>query len=277
MYSCNDAMQANPPQLHSNLLYIQRFRRQSRLVAEAAYFLTNLLSSVSFISNIDAKALSMDETEFERNMESARALLSEISTDLQDHTTVNDQNSAQLSRAEPFMTKDKALNAEFESKKEIADDKSLFNKVPSLSDLENQGASILLKEEDQVTEVFRECPYLFARVGDLTVSDVEDLLNNYKQLVFKYVCLSKGLGVSPTFHLPSNPPKHVQDVAENTVESSGSEPVGVDVNDRSEESADRTKDSSDRVSLSDEKTNESDLPHSEAIAPHVEANVESPN
>ena len=71
-YNCIDnIMQANPPQLHSNLLYIQRYRSQSRLVAEAAYFFTNMLSAESFISNIDAKALSMDETEFESNMETA--------------------------------------------------------------------------------------------------------------------------------------------------------------------------------------------------------------
>jgi hypothetical protein len=35
---------------------------------------------------------------------------------------------------------------------------------------------------------------VFSHVVDLTINDVEDLLNNYKQLVFKYVCLSKGLG-----------------------------------------------------------------------------------
>ena len=45
-YNCIDnIMQANPPQLPSNLLYIQRYRSQSRLVAEAAYFFTNMLSA----------------------------------------------------------------------------------------------------------------------------------------------------------------------------------------------------------------------------------------
>ncbi|KAF7816913.1 vacuolar protein sorting-associated protein 9A-like [Senna tora] len=261
-------IKANPPQLHLNLLYIQRFRRQSRLVAEAAYFFTNMLSSESFISNIDAKALSMDETEFKGNMESARVLLSGLSTDLQDHSTLTDPNSGQLARAEPFKPQNKALNdskdtalqatsseAKSENKKEITEDLSSINKVPSLSDLENKGASMLL-EENQVNEVFREYPYLFARVGDMTISDVEDLLNNYKQLVFNYVCLSKGLDVSPTFHLPSNPRSHVQNNAETTVEFS-------------EESADMTKDSSDRVALSEEKNNDSNLPQDETVAPQV--------
>ncbi|CAN1746114.1 Vacuolar protein sorting-associated protein 9A [Linum perenne] len=101
---------ANPPQFHSNLLYIQRYRRQSRLVGEASYCFTNMLSAESFISNIDAKSISMEETEYE--------------------------------------------------------------KVPSLPDIENKGAALLLKEDN-----------------------VEELLNSYKELVFKYVCVCKGLGV----------------------------------------------------------------------------------
>ncbi|KAL2926102.1 Vacuolar protein sorting-associated protein 9A [Bienertia sinuspersici] len=80
-------IKANPPQLHLNLQYIQRYRHQSRLVSETAYYFTNILSAVSFIANIDAQALSMDENEFERNMDSAQALLSGLTTDF--HTTTN--------------------------------------------------------------------------------------------------------------------------------------------------------------------------------------------
>ncbi|KAB2083063.1 hypothetical protein E1A91_A05G246400v1 [Gossypium mustelinum] len=40
---------------------------------------------------------------------------------------------------------------------------------------------------DQTRKVFRECPYMFVHFSDLKINDVEDL-NNYKQLVFKYVC-----------------------------------------------------------------------------------------
>ncbi|XP_065880402.1 vacuolar protein sorting-associated protein 9A-like isoform X2 [Euphorbia lathyris] len=69
-------IKANPPQLHSNLLYIQRYRGQSRLVGEASYFFTNMLSAECFISNINASSIALEETEFENNMESARALLS---------------------------------------------------------------------------------------------------------------------------------------------------------------------------------------------------------
>ena len=34
---------ANPPQLASNLLYIERFRMQSRMQSESAYFFTQLV------------------------------------------------------------------------------------------------------------------------------------------------------------------------------------------------------------------------------------------
>ncbi|KAK9270867.1 hypothetical protein L1049_026453 [Liquidambar formosana] len=203
-------LKANPPQLHSNLLYIQRYRRQSRLVAEAAYFFTNMLSAESFISNIDANALSMDETEFEKNMESARALLSSLSADMDGVPNQNDQNIGHAPRAEPLELKQQSLkdsavrpqSPEIKSgNKDVAcaKDQLSMTKIPSISDLENKGATMLMKE-DQVSQVFQEYPYLFAHVGDLTINDVDDLLNNYKQLVFKYVCLSKGLAVATPSH-----------------------------------------------------------------------------
>lgn len=186
-------MQANPPQLHSNLLYIQRYRGQSRLVGEAAYHFTNMLSAESFISNINARSISMEETEFEKNMESARALLSGLSTDVDTLSNQSDQSAGNSFQTEHRNFKPRVLNSQ------EARDESSMSKVSSLSDIENKGATMLLKEDIE-SGVLREYPYLFARVGDLTINDVEELLNNYKQLVFKYVCLSKGLGV-PTMPL----------------------------------------------------------------------------
>ncbi|XP_062020455.1 vacuolar protein sorting-associated protein 9A-like [Rosa rugosa] len=65
-------IKANPPQLHSNLKFIQLYRRQAKLVSEAAYYLTNLVSAKTFISELNAKSLSIDEIEFEENMQAAR-------------------------------------------------------------------------------------------------------------------------------------------------------------------------------------------------------------
>ncbi|XP_010530180.1 PREDICTED: vacuolar protein sorting-associated protein 9A isoform X2 [Tarenaya hassleriana] len=207
-------IKANPPQLHSNLLYIQRFRRQSKLVGEAAYFFTNMLSAESFISNIDAKAISMEEADFEKNMEFARALLSGLDS----QSTQFDQSTALPPRDEPTVPKDQMLNSEKEkglpqsqSSDYLSGNKEGTNlnsqmpltKAESLSDFENKGAALLLKD-NQASKVFQEYPYIFSAAGDLTISGVEDLLNNYKQLVFKYVCLSKGLSGSSTSSAPSS-------------------------------------------------------------------------
>jgi hypothetical protein len=159
-------IKANPPQLHSNLLYIQRYRRQSRLVAESAYFFTNMLSAEAFITNIDAKSISMDENEFKNNMESAKTLLSGL--------TAATPAAASIPRIE-----------------------SIGANMPSISDLENRGATLIIKEGNADVE-FKDFPYLYSQSGDLTVDDVSELLENYKHLVFKYVCLAKGMGLPVT-------------------------------------------------------------------------------
>lgn len=280
----NDIMQANPPQLPSNLLYIQRYRNQSRLVAESAYFFTNMLSAESFISNIDAKALSMDETEFEKNMESARALLSGLSTVLDGQCDQSDRNAADVSIAESMESKHQSLHGKDRdstlrpkssetnsTSKEApyAKDQLSMPEVPSLSDLENKGAIMLLKE-DMVSQVFRDYPYLFAHVGNLTVNDVEDLLNNYKQLVFRYVCLSKGLGATP---LPlSNSESQKQHQVEN-IKEAGDSSTG-EPNDEPKKHT-STDDGSNKVSLLEEENLESKLPQDEAVVAQGGGNDET--
>ncbi|KAL2473597.1 Vacuolar protein sorting-associated protein 9A [Forsythia ovata] len=205
-------IKANPPQLHSNLLYIQRYRRQNRLVAESAYFFTNMLSVESFIMNITAQALSLEESEFEKNMESARVLLYDLSESSDNVPSQTDQRIGHAPRTQAVVPEQPSNSwkhqgstvsgqfsvdsSETKSKKEESNlkDQLSLNKIPSISDLESKGATMLMKE-DEVNWVFRDFPYLYSQAGDLTVSDVEGLLNNYKQLVFKYVCLAKGLGV----------------------------------------------------------------------------------
>ncbi|WMV11704.1 hypothetical protein MTR67_005089 [Solanum verrucosum] len=214
-------IKANPPQLHSNLLYIQRFRRQTRLVSEAAYFFTNILSAESFISNIDAQALSMDETEFETNMESARALLSGLSAD-NNVLDQSDQNAGPVPGADTSDTKQSfrsnrpphpatqpnfsvaSTETNIKNEDQYVKSQSSMEKIPSLSDLENRGASMLIKE-DSISQVFQSFPYLYSQAGDLTVGDIEELLTNYKRLVIKYVCLAKGSGIdNPSPPLPNN-------------------------------------------------------------------------
>ncbi|KAL4295879.1 hypothetical protein GQ457_12G014990 [Hibiscus cannabinus] len=258
-------LKANPPQLHSNLLYIQRFRRQSRLVSEAAYFFTNMLSAEAFISNIDAKALSMEETEFEKNMEFARALLSGVSTDLDGLSSQISQIAGQYQR-EPTESRHHSLNdhairpKSSEGKRSSKEDRSSLTKIPSISELENRGATILLKE-DQTSKLFREYPYMFAHAGDLTINDVEDLLNNYKQLVFKYACLLKGSdGASAAFLLSSSQaqPQHVETVEKSEDNSAIVQNIG------SQKDTDREDDGPNGIS--DQENTKYYLPKEEAAA-----------
>lgn len=215
--------QANPPQFHSNLMYIQRYRRQSKLVGEAAYFFTNLLSAESFISNIDAKSLSMDEADFEKKMESARARLS--GTGSQSYQT--DHGAAPLPRDEPTAHNPKRETTLLQSQSsdslsgtnETLNQNSglpIIHKAESVSDLETKGAATLLNDSSEASKIFKEYPYMFASAGDLRVGDVEGLLNDYKQLVFKYVCLSKGLGDGATSlassSLPMQPSTESEDL-----------------------------------------------------------------
>ncbi|KAL0365844.1 UNVERIFIED_CONTAM: Vacuolar protein sorting-associated protein 9A [Sesamum radiatum] len=250
-------IKANPPQLHSNLSYIQRFRRQTRLVAEAAYFFTNMLSVESFITNIDAKALSMEEEEFERNMESAQALLSGLSQSTDNSYSQMDQHFGHVHSTEPVEAKS-ALNSRKQqrastrpqsplepsqpkSRNEGLDGKDHLplDKPPSISDLENKGAAELLKEEE-VNQLFRDFPYLYSQAGDLTVGDVEDLLSNYKQLVFKYVCLAKGMGVSPPSLSSSNTHNEQTEVATDSEEIKETNPSDDSRKDTSSTDADKS-------------------------------------
>lgn len=266
-------IKANPPQLHSNLLYIQRYRRESRLVSEAAYFFTNMQSVESFISNIDANALSLDETEFEKNMETARALLSGLSDDSNSQSSQTDQYIPRSDSKEPRQqasnfgkdsaSRPKSSETKFRAETPNVKDQSSFAKIPSLSDLENKGAALLLKE-DQASKAFQEYPFLFANAGDLTVSDVEDLLSYYKQIVFKYVSLSKGLGGA----LPSLPLLSSQTQIHPQVEtvSKQEEQKAIDPTNESTVDADGTDDSSNRESLFEVESLESKLSLGEAVA-----------
>ncbi|KAI9595403.1 hypothetical protein BDF19DRAFT_441790 [Syncephalis fuscata] len=61
-------IKANPEQLVSNVQYISRFRHPSRLESEAGYYLTNLLSVISFLERLDASLLSITKEEFDSHI-----------------------------------------------------------------------------------------------------------------------------------------------------------------------------------------------------------------
>lgn len=61
-------LKANPPQLHSNILYISNFRNPNKMSTELGYYFTHLLSTVAFIENLNASKLTISEDEFNSKM-----------------------------------------------------------------------------------------------------------------------------------------------------------------------------------------------------------------
>lgn len=214
-------IKANPPQLHSNLLYIQQYRRQSRLVSEAAYFFTNLVSAESFIKNMDAKSLSMDEREFEKSMQTAKLLLNGTTSHVNypaNHSSaeaVQFMSESTIPKMQVHKLHQKEGNEELQplgeyqasrmsakqppvsigkmdqSNEAYAKDSSEASRM-SVQKLEEKEAAAVLHAA-HTGQLIREYPFLYASAGDLRVEDVETLLIAYKELVLKYVSLSKAV------------------------------------------------------------------------------------
>ncbi|CAJ0648723.1 7330_t:CDS:10 [Entrophospora sp. SA101] len=62
-------LKANPEHLMSNVQYIHRFRSPEKLQSEAGYYLSSLMSAISFIENMDAPLLTITKEEFDKNIE----------------------------------------------------------------------------------------------------------------------------------------------------------------------------------------------------------------
>ncbi|PKY05185.1 hypothetical protein P168DRAFT_234483 [Aspergillus campestris IBT 28561] len=70
-------LKANPNHLVSNIQYILRFRNQDKLTGEAGYYLSSLSGAISFIEGLDRTSLTVDDEEFERNVEAAVSAIAE--------------------------------------------------------------------------------------------------------------------------------------------------------------------------------------------------------
>lgn len=146
-------IKANPPQLHSNLKFIQLYRRQEKLVSEVAYYFTNLVSAKSFIVDLDAKSLSMDAVEFQESMEAAREA----------HKAAGVKPSPSLDR------------------------------TATLAGQMDPGPSRRMWFRETDTRGTSNYPFMEAEAGELTVGDVETLLSLYKDVVTKYTNLCRAV------------------------------------------------------------------------------------
>eukprot|EP00271_Cylindrocystis_brebissonii_P021476 TRINITY_DN767_c0_g1_i1.p1 TRINITY_DN767_c0_g1~~TRINITY_DN767_c0_g1_i1.p1 ORF type:complete len:442 (+),score=86.85 TRINITY_DN767_c0_g1_i1:81-1406(+) len=230
-------LQANPPQLFSTIDYIQRYRHQTRLVSEASYFFTNLVSAASFLENANHTSLSMTEEDFNSEMSAAQAAL--LSNSIPDITSTPAPATPQQ---QPQLTESSA-SASVHSVGSSAASLSTFttplHKEASKSPISlstgrkvsgggegigtngrsiSAGSAAARRRKKPITEadIVRDFPFAFAQVGDLRVKDVELLLADYKELVLKYTALARrvqGENVGPSESLkapasatPASPP-----------------------------------------------------------------------
>ena len=76
-------LQAHPDHLVSNIQYILRFRNQDRLGGEAGYYLSSLSGAIQFIETLDRTSLTVNDEEFERNVELAVSAIAEKNREIE--------------------------------------------------------------------------------------------------------------------------------------------------------------------------------------------------
>ncbi|KAG6546621.1 hypothetical protein Mapa_011810 [Marchantia paleacea] len=208
-------IKANPPQLHSNLQYILRYRHQGRLVSEAAYFYTNLVSAESFIRNLDSSSLSMDPAEFEKRMQAGRLAMEGVngvsspSVGTEKEVTASDvslqKRTKSPSKPVPSTETDRGPGAKKEEQIVTKDAPAEAEGAPVVlsADKLEAGAAAQVMEADKAGQLSKDYPFLYSSAGDLRVMDVEELLHEYKELVLRYVALRKAVESSVTSEKPS--------------------------------------------------------------------------
>ncbi|KAI5411360.1 hypothetical protein KIW84_056448 [Lathyrus oleraceus] len=154
---------ANPPMLHSNLKFIKLYRRQTKLISEAEYYFTNLVSAKTFIIDLNAKSLSMDEIKFEECMQEAK---------LANKLTNESHSTCQMKHQE---------------KNDCMLSIKMHNKVLDFDVLQD-GSNY---------------PYMEAKSKDLEMEDVDILLHHYKDLVSKHTRLCKAINCLPVLEKES--------------------------------------------------------------------------
>ncbi|XP_027333807.1 vacuolar protein sorting-associated protein 9A-like [Abrus precatorius] len=152
-------IKANPPKLHSNLKFIKLYRRQAKLFSEAEYYFTNLVSAKTFIADLNAKSLSMDDIIFEENMQAAK-LTNKVTNELSSTCQMSQHGNCSCSK----------------KIRRKLDDTEVF----------------------QVVQDGSNYPYMEAKSEELAIEDVDMLLSQYKDLVAKYTILCKAISCLST-------------------------------------------------------------------------------
>mmetsp|Transcript_8577 Transcript_8577/g.24637 ORF Transcript_8577/g.24637 Transcript_8577/m.24637 type:complete len:769 (-) Transcript_8577:204-2510(-) len=178
-------IRTNPPNLRSNLEYIRRFRAASRLVSEAEYFYTNMVSAAHFVELINVDRLTIDPDVFLAHMAAAGVPM--------DH----------LAPTKPSLPASPAPTSAAATPMSSTAAASVSKQVPeglpdmvvrrSVAELEAEGVGLLVAAEAK-GELRGRHKYLYASFADLTLQDAEELLGAYKEIVLRYEALSRAVG-----------------------------------------------------------------------------------
>ena len=183
--------------LESNLQYIMRFRAESRMNGEAAYFYTNLVSGTSFVETIDAESLSMEPAVFIAHMRRAGIPGAELPAELAAAGPPADLLSLDagpsplaslLSDASP--PGGGSAGAGRPTPPPPPPPAGGESDLPSVEELEALGRPGVLSGQG---ELVRKYPLLHAVHGDLRIQDVERLLTAFKELALRYESLAQGV------------------------------------------------------------------------------------
>ena len=172
-------LRANPPFLESNLRYVARFRRESRLRSEAAYFYTNLVSAASFLATCDHAAFTnLDADVFEAHMLAEGVDPKRTPDDIEideeaaarepaaereargegptraSRTKAPPASTSSEAAAEPLRRENARARAELETAKRSLEENTAFlgrvrDKWRSVDDVEAEGAASLAAEDER--------------------------------------------------------------------------------------------------------------------------------
>ena len=195
-------LRAGVPGLYANLLYIERYRKESRLVSEAQYYFTNLQSAHAFIERADAGSLSIEEVEFAASMRAAAeeqgVTLDEQLGPVMPPPEPAAQHAVQGHTASPLSAAHAgaANTAAYAPPVAATPPPAPPPPVPSIIQLTVEELEMIGREEvaqaASVGELARH-RFLFTPPHRLKVGDVVPLLTEYKELVLRYEALARGV------------------------------------------------------------------------------------
>ncbi|XP_046143379.1 rab5 GDP/GTP exchange factor isoform X1 [Osmia bicornis bicornis] len=196
-------LKANPARLKSNINFITRFCNASRLMTgEGGYYFTNLCCAVSFIENLTAESLNMDEKDFNAYMsgervpantwESALMMCESLHLMCEDITLLDEMKAKNTEiMNEALNLKEKMLQFQEEIESEVNE---VLNRTPLLI-IHSQRLPTNLDCED--IESYQLPPPIIPQVCSTTIN------SSVQQTDGKTSLIEDCVTPSPTFDFPS--------------------------------------------------------------------------